>query len=103
MNGQRQLALDVLADDAHAQFRRIIAACRPGTRITVNALRDLLDAAGIPETARGGLFDGACRAGLLTPVRVQVGGEWADVYVPSTGLSARRARVRLYQIPERAA
>ena len=99
VNRGRQLALDVLSDDAHEQFRRIVAAVRPGSRVTVNHLRDLLDAAGIPESARGGLFDGACRAGLLRPVRVRVGDEWADVYVPSTGGSARRARVRLYERP----
>jgi hypothetical protein len=99
MNAHRQLALDVLSDDAHQQFRRIIAAIPPGRRVTVNHLRDLLDAAGIPETSRGGLFDGACKAGLLRPVRVKIGDEWADVYVPSTGESARRARVRLYERP----
>lgn len=96
----RQLALDVLSDETGEQFRRIIAAIPPGRRVTVNHLRDLLDAAGIPEQARGGLFDGACRQGLLRPVRVKLGpDDWADVYVPSTGESARRSRVRLYERP----
>lgn len=36
-------------------------------------------------------------------VTVRVGDERCDVYVPSTGESARRARVRLYEVPGRAA
>jgi hypothetical protein len=93
----RQYALNILSDETREAFLRIVKSVSPGRRVTVNHLRDLLDAAGIPEQARGGLFDGACRAGLLEPVRVQVEAEWADVYVASTGESARRSRVRLYR------
>lgn len=93
----RQLALDILSDETREAFARIIKSVSPGRRVTVNHLRDLLDAAGIPEQARGGLFDGACRQGLLRPVKVQLGDEWHDVYVRSTGVSAHGARVRLYE------
>lgn len=93
----RQLALDVLGDETKEAFSRIIRSVAPGRRVTVNHLRDLLDAAGIPEQARGGLFDGACRHGLLRPVKVALGDEWHDVYVRSTGESAHGARVRLYE------
>lgn len=74
-------------------FCRILQRARPGADITVNVLRDDLDAAQIPATARGGLFAQAVNTGYLEPVRLFGG----DVYVPSTGDSAHRARVRLYR------
>ena len=97
MNTGRQLALDVLSGETHETFRRIIRSVEPGRRLTANSLRDLLDAADIPETARGGLFAKAVQSGLLRPVTVVYEGGTADVYVPSSGESAKGARVRLYE------
>jgi hypothetical protein len=74
-------------------FLRILQRVPAGQTITVNHLRDDLDAAQIPETSRGGLFSQACNTGHLTPLTVHGVG---DIYQPSTGDTAHRARVRVY-------
>lgn len=94
MNTGRQLALDVLKDDAKTVFARIIRAVEPGALVSVNSLRDMLDAADIPNASRGGLFDGAARKGLLEPYRTPEG---FDVTIASTGDTANRSSVRLYR------
>lgn len=75
-------------------FLRILACWQPGSHLTVNALRDDLDAAQIPSTARGGLFSQAVNCGYLKPVRAFGG----DVFVASTGGSANRSSVRVYAV-----
>lgn len=90
----RQLALDVLKPDAHTAFTRIVRAVEPGALVSVNSLRDMLDAADIPNPSRGGLFDGACRQGLLEPYRTPEG---FAITTSSTGDSANGSSVRLYR------
>lgn len=78
-------------------FCRILQRCQLGSHVTVNALRDDLDAAQIPSTARGGLFSQAVNAGYLEPVRMFGG----DIFVASTGDTANRSAVRLYVVTGR--
>ena len=82
--------LDVSHTDA---FMAIILAIPAGQQVHVNGLRDALDEIGIPAKVRGGLFSQAVRAGLLAPVLTLEG---YSVRVPSSGLSAHAASVRLY-------
>jgi hypothetical protein len=78
-------------------FLRILARCQPGSHVTVNALRDDLDAAQIPTPARGGLFSQAVNRGYLEPVRAFGG----DLFVASTGSSANHSSVRVYTLTRR--
>jgi hypothetical protein len=94
MNTGRQLALDVLREDALVTFRRIIQTIEPGRLVSVNSLRPLLDAADIPNQARGGLFSQACTAGLLEAAKTPEG---YDITIKSTGDSANGSSVRLYR------
>ena len=68
-------------------FLTILSTVEVGEQVTSNHLRDLMGAADIPETSRGGLFSMAVRCGYLRLTRS---------YVPSTGVTARRAVVRVY-------
>ena len=80
-------------------FCRILQRSDLGARISVNTLRDDLDAAQIPSTARGGLFSQAVNVGYIEPVRMFGG----DIFVASTGDTAHRAAVRLYVVARRPA
>ena len=82
-----------LSEDTWDTFEAIIRTVTPGTHLHVNGLRELLDIADIPPKARGGLFSGAVKAGLIKPVFTADGYE---VRVPSSGESAHCATVRLY-------
>lgn len=88
---------DAVRDGDAEDFMRIIADLPTGTEFTVNEIRDQLDAASIPPRARGGLFYGAGKAGLIAPVTVTVSGREVPVFVPSTGQSANAAMVRVYR------
>ena len=74
-------------------FAAILTMFPPGAQITVNHIRDFLDLADIPASARGGLFAGAVKAGLVEPVLI--GGYPARV--PSSGRSAHCATVVVYR------
>lgn len=89
--------MDHVAHDELAAFTAILESIPAGRTFTVNDLRLRLDAAGIPDAKRGVLFRNACRAELIEPVRVSQWGRVTDVFVPSSGSSAHRARVRLYR------
>jgi hypothetical protein len=69
-------------------FLVILDTVHVGEQVTSNHLRDLMGAADIPETSRGGLFSMAVRNGYLRLTRS---------YVPSTGTTARRSVVRVYR------
>lgn len=94
IEGQQDSLLMLL--DEPARFDHIIAAYPPGTELSINDIRDQLDAAQIPVKARGGLFSRAVHAGLLRPLTFTVGGHRQNVTVPSTGESAHAAHVRVY-------
>ncbi|WP_143320096.1 hypothetical protein [Cellulomonas iranensis] len=89
--------MDHVAHDELAAFTAIVESIPAGRTFTVNDLRDRLDAAAVPAEKRGVLFTNACRADLIEPVRVSQWGRITDVFVPSSGSSAHRARVRLYR------
>jgi hypothetical protein len=76
---------------------RAIADVEPGTEFSVNLVRDQLDAAGVPAAPRAGLFDRAVAAELIEPVNAVAGHRILAVTEPSTGRSARGARVRVYR------
>lgn len=93
--GQRQSLLGLLVDDVE-RFLEVIREVRPGAEFTVNDVRDRLDAAEIPDKARGGLFAKAAKAGLIRPVVLDVDGERVPKTRASTGATANAARVRVY-------
>ena len=94
--GQEQSLL-ALPEVAHETFLRIVDSVTPGSEISVNTLRARLDAAEVPERARGGLFFAATKAGLLEPAFVEADGDRFPKLQPSTGPSAHRAHVRVYR------
>lgn len=93
---QESTLLD-LTGTVEQRFLRVIAEIPPRTRFTANDIRDRLDAAGIPNTLRGGLIHVAKTAGLIEPVTVSAWGIDYDVRERSTGSSAHRATVRVYR------
>lgn len=95
--GQQDSLLGLLDDGE--RFLGIVAAYEPGTTLSVNDLRGQLDAAGIPDSARGGLFAKAVKAGLLVKETILHAGRDIAVTVPSTGLSAHAATVQVYRRP----
>lgn len=95
-HGQEQSLL-ALPEVAHETFLRIVDSVAPGAEISVNTLRPRLDAAEVPERARGGLFFAATKAGLLEPAFVEADGARFPKLQPSTGPSAHRAHVRVYR------
>ena len=79
-----------VSDTTREDFERILR-CVPFT-FSINDCRDMMDAADIPLGARGGLFAAAVKAGLIAP---QFMGGY-PCRVPSTGLSAHKATVVVY-------
>jgi hypothetical protein len=89
-----------LDDDVVDAFMALVAGVPAGERVSVNDLRAGLDRIGVPERSRGGLFHKAVKAGLLTPLQVQVGRRMYPVRIESTGASAHNATVRVYERPK---
>lgn len=88
------LAQAAASDDEHlAAFFAVMEQIPPGQRFTVNDVRASLDALGIPNTKRGGLFESARHAGLIERAGVSMYGTYVLSTVPSSGRSARHARV----------
>ncbi|GAB2613766.1 hypothetical protein [Pseudactinotalea suaedae] len=80
-------------------FMDLVARVPAGERVSVNDLRGALDEIGVPERSRGGLFAKAVKEGLLVPLEVQVAGRIFPARIPSTGVSAHNATVRVYERP----
>lgn len=94
----QQLSLLALPEVATETFLRIVDTVVPGTEVSVNTLRDRLDAAEVPERARGGLFSAALKARLLEPVVLtDAAGRSTPYREPSSGASAHRAPVQVYR------
>ncbi len=93
--GQQQ-SLAILLDDDVANFDRIIRSYEPGKHLSINTVRSQLDAVGIPDSSRGGLFQRAIHAGWIAPLMVAAGGREYPVTEPSTGRSAHNAHVKVY-------
>jgi hypothetical protein len=88
----------VHATDAQTDaFMRAIAGVRSGTEFSVNLVRRQLDAAVVPPVARAGLFNAAVELGLIEAVWAAAGARRVPVVEPSTGGSAKGARVRVYR------
>jgi hypothetical protein len=94
---QESTLLDFTEDTPAQRFMRMITELPPRTRFTVNDLRDRLDAAEVPNRLRGGLMSAAVAAHLIEAVTVAAWNVDYPVRVPSTGLSAKRATVRVYR------
>jgi hypothetical protein len=87
-----------LCTDAQVEaFMAAVGAVRAGTEFSVNLIRRQLDDAMVPAAARAALFDLAVGAGLLDRVWVTAPGRRLAVVEPSTGRSAKGARVRVYR------
>lgn len=79
-------------------FMRLINEIRAGKTVSVNRLREQLDALEIPDSMRGGLFRAAVTAKLLRPVQIPLpDGTVLDHREKSEGASAHSATVRVYQ------
>lgn len=92
----QQLSLGVLTGTDYENFDRIIRSYDVGQTVSINLVRSQLDAVGIPEVSRGGLFNRAVKAGLLTQAVMEYRGQEFPVTEPSTGRSAHNARVKVY-------
>ena len=79
------------SDQTRADFEAILALAP--IEFSSNDIRDRLDWADIPESARGGLFSAAIKAGLIVR-KMTVDGYPARI--PSTGPSAHSAFVQIY-------
>lgn len=89
-----------LEADLIEEFMALVARMPAGERVSVNDMRSTLDAIGVPDRSRGGLFAKAVKEGLLVPLQVQVGTQVYPVRIPSTGTSAHNATVRVYERPK---
>ncbi|GAB6938336.1 hypothetical protein ACQP60_04315 [Isoptericola variabilis] len=90
----RALSLAARRREEIAAGLAVIAAWPKGQTLSVNDVREQLDAIGFPNRARAGLFTRAVSDGLLIPVFY--GGSDDQRTVPSTGHSAHGARVNVY-------
>lgn len=93
-----QLSLDWTTDTTRAAFERVIASMPVGCLFTIEDVRDLLSAAGVPaDSRRGRLFTQARQAGLIEPATTIVAGQQWYLSRPSTGESAKGAKVLAYR------
>lgn len=86
-----------LTDEHREAFRAVVVAIEPGVRFSINDVRDRLDDAEIPPSARAHLFYAATKAGLIAPVLFTAHGQSVPHLVRSTGRSAHNARVNVYE------
>ena len=92
-----QLSLLALTDQTSRDFDRVLRSWPLGAPFTVNDLRPYLDAADIPEKARGVLFNAACRRGVIERATVDVDGQRFLLSRPSSGESAKGHAVSVYR------
>jgi hypothetical protein len=84
-------SLFAVSDTTRQDFERILRLAP--VEFSSNDIREYMDLAQIPESARGGLFAAAVKAGWIVPLMVQ----GYPARVPSTGPSAHTATVRVYR------
>lgn len=90
--------LQALAESEHATaFIQVIEAIPPGQLFSANDVRPHLDALDIPNASRGGLFVMAKSIGLIERAGGSAWGRYFLDSAPSTGSSARHARVAMYR------
>lgn len=87
-----------LTDQCRDDFMRIVQDVPVGALFHVNSIREALDAAQIPDKARGGLMSGAMKAGFCEQV-VQLVPDFGPVvwHVPSTGARTNASGVKVYR------
>lgn len=93
----QQLSIMSMPGVTVASFLEVVESLRVGDRVSVNTIRARLDDLGIPTRARAGLFREAVKRGLLQPLWVEAGGVRVRAVETSTGRTARRAQVRIYE------
>jgi len=92
----RDLSIAARRREEVAAGLAVIAAAVPaGWTLSVNDVREQLDAIRFPNRSRAGLFTRAVADGLLIPVFYD--GTDDQRTVPSTGYSAHAARVKVYR------
>jgi hypothetical protein len=96
LDGQARSA-GVLTEQHRAAFRAALLTVPVGERLTVNTIREQLDAAKIPPSGRAALFADAAREGLIEQMHFSLGGAMYPMKVASTGTTARRAYVSVYE------
>ena len=90
----KRLSVDALTDEARRTFDRILALfIDAGGPFSADDLRYALDAAQIPNSARGGLISGALRRGLI---------EDTGVMVRSTHTATHGKKISVYRRPSEA-
>lgn len=95
--GHRRSLTSVTREQVDAALD-VIRAVPVGTRVTVNDIRPHLDALEFPTRSRGALFGIALAEGLIVALYLSTGGGGeAPMTVSSTGRSAHRASVQVYQ------
>ena len=87
----QQLSLWSQSDQTRAEFEHIIQLAP--IEFSSNDIREYMEWADIPESARGGLFNAAIKAGLIVRKMTSDG---YPARIPSTGTSAHAAYVQLY-------
>lgn len=99
MNGQelkqegQQASLFDVTETTRRDFERILTTVP--WEFSINDCREAMDAAGIPDSKRGGLFNAAVKAGLIAAQFTGRDGQYPCT-VASTGPSAHAARVKVY-------
>ena len=92
-----QLSLLALSDQTHRDFDRVLRSWPIGVPFTANDLRPHLDAADIPDKARGQLFNAACRRGVIERATVDLDGTRYLLSRPSSGESAKGHPIAVYR------
>jgi len=85
-------SLFAVSDTTRQDFERILRWAP--MEFSSNDIRAMLDCADIPESARGGLFNAAIKAGLIVRKMTSDG---YPARIPSTGTSAHAAYVQVYR------
>ena len=85
-------SLFAVSDTTRQDFERILRDAPE--MFDCNTIREQMDAAQIPPSARGGLFAQAVTAGLIAPLTTPDGYE---IRTKSKGASAHNATVRIYR------
>jgi len=85
-------SLFAVSDTTRQDFERILRWAP--MEFSSNDIREYMEWAFIPETARGGLFSAALKAGLITRKMTSDG---YPARIPSTGTSAHAAYVQVYR------
>ena len=85
-------SLFAVSDTTRQDFERILTLAP--TEFSSNDIREYMEWADIPESARGGLFSAAIKAGLIVRKMTADGPPWR---IPSTDPKTHGAYVQVYR------